>query len=219
MTRKLRFAIAGIGLVVIVFLAWFLLLDPLRGDIRATSETIEAEQIKLATAQTKLAQAEVTRAEGRQNQARLLELAKMVPSSAEMPSLLLQIQDLADQSGIEFISVTPGQPSQAEGFQVLPLSLEFTGTFFDLSDFVFRAEQLVAAPGRLLALKQLDLRLGGTETDSPAGEDSSPTLGVRMVLYAFETASTGAGGGPIPVDTAEPAGEDDTTPAPGDGGS
>jgi len=34
----------------------------------------------------------------------------MVPLTEELPSLLLQIQDLADQSGIEFIQITPATP-------------------------------------------------------------------------------------------------------------
>ena len=75
----------------------------MREDIATVSANIEAEKTKLATALAELAAAETTQAEGMENQARLLELAKMVPYSEEIPSLMLQIQDLADQSGIEFI--------------------------------------------------------------------------------------------------------------------
>jgi Tfp pilus assembly protein PilO len=123
------------------------------------------------------------------NQARLLELAKMVPDSEEIPSLLLQIQDLADQSGIEFISITPGEPVEAGAFRIIPLQLEFSGTYFDLSDFVYRAEQMAAGPGRLLAVKALALRLASeATTESGADTSQSPVLGVSMTLYAFETA-------------------------------
>ena len=65
-----------------------------------------------------------------------------------MPSLLVQIQDLADQSGIEFMSVSPGDPKESDGFQIIPLSLQFTGSYFDLSDFAYRVEQLVAGTGQ-----------------------------------------------------------------------
>jgi Tfp pilus assembly protein PilO len=174
----------GVGLVLVIVLAWFFLLNPVREDISATNAAIEQEQAKLLAAQAKLAQAEVTRKEGKMNQARLMELAKMVPLSGEIPSLLVQIQDLADQAGIEFISITPGSAIVATGFNILPLSLQFTGTFFDLSDFVFRAEQLLAGPGRLLAVKQIDLQL---DSKGDAGNGStSPELRVSMVLYAFE---------------------------------
>jgi Tfp pilus assembly protein PilO len=181
-------ALSGVALLVIVAMAWFFLISPLRAQIATTDSAIGAEQTKIAAAQAKLAQAEVTRTEGEKNQARLIELAKMVPASTQVPSLLVQIQDLADQSGITFDSVTPGDAKEANGFQIIPLTLEFTGTYFDLSDFAYRAEQLVAAPGRLLTVKSVDLQLGGT-TDSTGGTTKktkgSPDLKISMTLYAF----------------------------------
>lgn len=199
MSRKIRFVLGIIALVIVIALCWFFLLSPLRADIAATEESIDAERTKLATAQAKLAQAEVTREEGKKNQARLLELAKMVPNSEEIPSLLIQIQDLADQSGIEFLTITPGDPLDSDGFRILPLVLEFSGTYFDLSDFVYRAEQMVAGPGRLLAVKQLGLDLGQTTgTGASRGTSASPELRVSMTLYAFETDSA-AGGSQVPA--------------------
>ena len=87
----------------------------------------------------------------------------MVPQSTQVPSLLVQIQDLADQSGIDFLSVSPGEPTEADGFQIIPLSLSFTGTYFDLSDFAYRVEQLVAAPGRLLTVKSISLKFENSD--------------------------------------------------------
>jgi Tfp pilus assembly protein PilO len=188
MSRKMRMALSGIALVVIVAMAWFFLISPLRAQIATTNAAISAEQTKIAAAEAKLKQAQVTRTEGQKNQARLIELAKMVPDSGQVPSLLVQIQDLADQSGITFDSVTPGDVKEANGFQIIPLTLQFTGTYFDLSDFAYRAEQLVAAPGRLLTVKSVSLRLGGT-TDSTSGSTKktkgSPELKISMTLYAF----------------------------------
>jgi Tfp pilus assembly protein PilO len=186
MSRKLRIALSGVALIAVIALAWFFLISPLRSDIADTDELITAEQTKLAVAEAKLAKAEATRAQGAKNQARLIELAKMVPESTQVPSLLVQIQDLADQSGIDFVSISPGDAAEANGFQIIPLTLQFSGTYFDLSDFAYRAEQLVAAPGRLLTLKSIQLQLGG-ETSSESGKTvaESPVLNVSMTLYAF----------------------------------
>ena len=190
MSRRIRLLLMAVVVIAIVALCWFALLNPIRGDIAAADASIETERTKLAAAQAKLSQAEITRQDGQKNQARLLELAKMVPESEEVPSLLLQIQDLADQSGIAFISITPGDPVDAASFRIIPLEVRFSGTFFNLSDFVYRAEQMVAAPGRLLAVKDLKLQLGG---EGVPGENSDtvvgPTLAVNMTLYAFESVS------------------------------
>ena len=174
------------------------------------SANIEAEKTKLATALAELAQAETTQAEGMENQARLLELAKMVPYSEEIPSLMLQIQDLADQSGIEFSSVTPGEPMPYAGYQIIPLSLEFAGTYFDMSDFTYRAEQLVAGPGRLLAVKQIDLQLAGDLGAAVEGS-TSPQLQVSMVMYAFQTGGDTLTAAAMPVESPPDESVDDET--------
>lgn len=196
MSRRVLMLLIGLAVVVIAVLVWFFVLDPIRDDIVVADAQIQEERTRLAEAQVKLAQAEATREEGRRNQARLLELAKMMPTSEEVPSLLLQIQDLADQSGIEFIAITPGdtQDSESADYRVLPLDLEFSGTFFDVSDFIWRAEQMVAGPGRLLAIKELQLDLGGAQAGASAG--ASPELSVSMTMYAFLAGSESAATAP-----------------------
>ena len=199
MSRKIRMILVAVAVVIVAVLVWFFLLSPIRGDIQETETQIEDERMRLSQAQIQLAQAEATREEGMANQARLLELAKMMPESEEIPSLLLQLQDLADQSGIAFIAISPEEPrvnAQGDG-RVLPLELEFQGTFFNVSDFIYRAEQMVAGPGRLLAIKTLDLSVGG------GGEIQggvSPALGVTMSMYAFL-----AGSGEAPAASTAPA--------------
>jgi len=190
MTRKMRMLLSAVALVAIVAMAWMFLISPLRADIAGANTSIVDEQTKLSSAQAKLAAAETTRAEGQKNQARLLELAKMVPQASQVPSLLVQVQDLADQSGIDFLSMSPGAPTESSGFQIIPLQLQFTGSYFDLSDFAYRVEQLVAGPGRLLTVKAVQLKLNGTGTASTTKKtgtaiSQSPSLDVSMTLYAF----------------------------------
>jgi Tfp pilus assembly protein PilO len=196
MTRKTRMLLSVVALVAIVAMAWFFLISPLRSDIATANTSIAQETTRLSAAQAKLKQAAKTRAEGRKNQAQLLELAKMVPQSTQVPSLLVQIQDLADQSGIQFSSMSPGDPNESGGFQIVPLQLQFTGSYFDLSDFAYRVEQLVAGPGRLLTVKSIPLKLGGSDTTGttvksgkPVAE--SPSLTVTMTLYAFSMDQAG----------------------------
>jgi type IV pilus assembly protein PilO len=192
MSRKMRLLLGGVVLVAIIAVAWMFVISPVRSNIASTDSAISEQQNKLSQAQTKLAAAQTTRAEGKKNQARLLELAKMVPAETQVPSLLVQIQDLADQSGIDFISVTPGEGTDSQGFNTIPLQLQFTGTYFDLSDFAYRVEQLVAGPGRLLAVKSLSFKMGTTDSSSSGSTStkagSSPALTGTMTLYAFSMA-------------------------------
>ncbi len=184
MTHRVRLVLMGVAILLFAVVIWFLVLSPIRGKIATAEQNIQQEQNAIMTANTRLKLAEDTRAVGKRNQMRLLELAKMVPMTEELPSLLLQIQDLADKAGIQFIQVTPGTliDSDTGHFQALPLELQFTGTYFDVADFIYRAEQMVAGPGRLLAIETVDLGLAGEGTSS---EGINPELQVGMSVYAF----------------------------------
>jgi len=211
MSKSLRLILGALVIVIIAVLAWFFLLNPIRSDISDTEDAIEEESDLLMTARGKVAQAEATKAEGKRNQARLLELAKMVPASEEVPSLLLQIQDLADQAGIDFITITPGTAvdSQTEEYAILPLDLEFEGSYFAVGDFISRAEQMVGGPGRLLTVKSLELSML-PESEAEAG--TSPELQVGMQLYAFLIReSAGGSASPAPGGTTGTTGTSGTT--------
>lgn len=212
MSRTLRFILAGAGLIVLIIIAWFVLLGPLSSDLAAVSTSIGEEKTRLAVVQAKLAQAEVTRAEGKKNQARLLELVKILPGSDEVPSLLLQIQALADESGVQFVSITPDEAVESRPVRILPFSVEVSGSFFDVCDFMYRVEQLVEGPGRLLVVKQLDISVAETVGQATDGTilggqgELSPELNASMILYAFDT-----GGVPLAAADTSPAVNETTT--------
>jgi Tfp pilus assembly protein PilO len=188
--RRVRLALGGILIVALALVVFFMLINPIRGDIAVLRSKIDDENAKITKAEQELLVAEGTRSEGRRNQAKLMELAKMIPSSPEVPSLILQVQDLADKAGITWIQVSPSEPSATLGlpYQTISLSLNFRGSFYDVSDFIYRAEQMVAGPGRLLAVKDVAL---SPETIKGGGSvPFSVILSVRMTVYAFVTAET-----------------------------
>lgn len=188
MSRRIKLVLITLVIVAVGLLGFFLLINPIRADIDELHADIETEDALIAKAEAELAKAAQTEKDGRANQARLIELSKMVPIDAEVPSLIIQIQDLADRSGIDWIQVSPGQAAGAEGlgYLTLPLSVNFTGTFYDVSDFIYRAEQMVAGPGRLLTVKDVSFtvfELNGTR---------SPEMDVSMNILAFVQAPAAA---------------------------
>lgn len=182
MSRRAIFIVSGVALLAILVAYWFLLFTPLQTRINQHDQQIEDQRQQLAAAQAKLAQFSTLKDEAARNQGRLVELAKLVPQSAELPSLLLDIQDLATEAGITFLTVTPGAASAAAGFQQIPLQLQFEGSFFDVNDFIYRAEQLASGPGRLLSVQTLGLSLAA----DTAGPVVSPKLTVSMTMNAFQ---------------------------------
>ena len=184
MKRRDLYLVGGLVAILVVALYWFFVLSPLRGKIGDTQTQIDAANTQLVSLQAQMAQMAQSREQASRNQARLLELSKMLPDRDEIPSLLLQIQDLATESGIDFMMLTPSKAAATSStgtYQTIPLSLQFAGTFFDVNDFLYRIEQLAAAPGRILSVQNLTLTPNGTATVGV-----SPTLSVTMTLLAYK---------------------------------
>jgi Tfp pilus assembly protein PilO len=196
MNRRVKLIMAAVAIVAVALLVYFLLLSPMRGEISDLNLQVDQENAKIAAAQQQLSMAETTRSEGRRNEARLMELAKMIPAASEIPSLILQIQDLADKAGISWIQVSPAEPRPIEGlaYAIIPLSCNFSGSFYDVSDFVYRTEQMAAGPGRLLTVK--DMALAPDTIKGGGRVPYSVLLSVRMTVYAFVMVGTGAQSAP-----------------------
>jgi type IV pilus assembly protein PilO len=200
MKRRDLYIVGALVAVLVLAGYWFLVLSPLKAKVTDTQTQIDATQTQLVSLQTQVAQMAQSRDQAKKNQARLLELSKMLPDQDEIPSLLLQIQDLATESGINFMTMTPTKSASGTAavgaYQTISLAVQFTGTFFDVNDFLFRTEQLAAAPGRLLSVANMAFTPSGT-----AAVGVSPTLSVTMTLQAYKAtaaaapAGTGAAGG------------------------
>ena len=86
-----------------------------------------------------------------------------MPAVPDMPGILLELARIADETGIEFQSISP-EASTVEGdYQVVPIGLIFDGNFYELSDLLFRLRTLVGvrhgeleATGRLFSVEKID---------------------------------------------------------------
>lgn len=111
------------------------------GEIKVKQEQVRRQ---VQEAEATLARLKEAKAESIANRAELIKIANRVPDEPQLPTLIVAIQDVANQSGVEFISVTPEAVSEAGSFSIVPLRLSVTGQFRDLVDFL----------GRLYALQR-----------------------------------------------------------------
>jgi type IV pilus assembly protein PilO len=190
-----------VGAILVVALAgWFLLVRPqgakvtdLKRQATDVEQRIQAyhQQVAAARSAPKIEVADVYR------------LAKAMPTKTDMPDLLLELSQLARDTGIRFDSISP-QPGVVLGsYQVLPITVTFNGNFYNLADFLYRLRSLVSvhggrldATGRLLAVDTL------TFNESPL---KFPQIQATLVIDAFVY---GAG---APVATAIPTTPTETT--------
>jgi Tfp pilus assembly protein PilO len=101
-------------LAVIIVLAlaagyWMLLLSPLREKADEAAVRAETEQQRLSTAQSQLATLQAAKATYAADYATVVRLGKAIPTSVDTASLLIQLQDAADGTGIRFTGVEAGE--------------------------------------------------------------------------------------------------------------
>jgi hypothetical protein len=160
----------------------------------------------------------------------LFRLTKAMPDQTDMPGILLQLTQVAEDSGISFEQITPSTTATpVSGYLAIPITVEFRGNFYDLSDFLYRLRNLVDvrrgaldATGRLFAIDSIEF----AEAPPPPG---FPEISAHLVIDAFvfgtgtaptvpgptgapTTGATGATGPTGPTTTAPTT----TTPAPTD---
>jgi type IV pilus assembly protein PilO len=191
-----------VGAVLVVGLAaWFLLVRPQGGKLDALKQEAADVQLKIDAYNQQVAAA---RSAPRIEVADVYRLAKAMPDRTDMPDLLLELSQLARDTGIRFDSISPQTSTVIGSYQVLPISVTFNGNFYNLADFLYRLRSLVTvhagrldATGRLFSVDTL------TFNESPL---KFPQIQAALVIDAF-VYGTGA---PTPV-VAPPATDTTTT--------
>jgi type IV pilus assembly protein PilO len=207
-----------VGAVLVVGLAgWFLLVRPQGGKLNDLKREAADVQLKIDAYNQQVAAA---RSAPEIEVADVYRLAKAMPDRTDMPDLVLELSQLARDTGIRFDSITPQPISSLGPYQVLPISVTFNGNFYNLADFLYRLRSLVSvhagrldATGRLFSVDTLsfnesplkfpqiqaalviDAFVYGAGTPAPAivpPTDTTATTTTTSTTTPTETAPTGA---------------------------
>lgn len=138
----------GLGTVVLIAAWYFLIISPKRDDLEKTQADIKNEQAKLQENERRLKQIDQERQTARQTDSDLLKLNKLVPVDDQVESLIVELQQSANESGIWFMNIKPAAPvTGVGGLTVVPIEVKFEGSFFDLNDFLYRVENYARMDG------------------------------------------------------------------------
>jgi type IV pilus assembly protein PilO len=173
-------ALVVVGMLVFGLGGWFALVRPQGGKLKElTAEQAEIQQ-QIDDIRQKTASA---RQAPKIHYADVYRLAKAMPDKVDMPDLLLELGQLARDTGIEFDSISPASPASLSGYTVVPITVKFNGNFFNLADFLYRLRTLVdvhntrlEATGRLFSVDTL------TFSEAPK---RFPQIQAQLVIDAF----------------------------------
>jgi hypothetical protein len=204
--------IAAVCILLYAGAGYFLVVSPKKGKATQLDEAIAAANVKLVAARAAAAAA--------QNDtqpiavADIFRLATAMPSSPDMPGILLELSRIAEETGIRFKSISPQSAVPVGAYQSVPIDVTFDGSFYALSDFLFRLRTLVSvrrgelhAAGRLFSVEAVDF------SEAEAGFPTlAAVLKLQAYVYGTDPSATLA---PAPADTsAPPATEGGEAPSP-----
>ena len=235
MTRT-KILIPAVLVVAAVAAFYFLALSPKRAEIAKLDKDIAAQQSQLQQSQAQLASYEKARDNYRKNYTTMTRLGKAVPADDDVRSLLVQLNDAADRSKVDFHAISIGSgggstapgaggasteglapapgtvPVGSAGFAAMPFSFGFEGSFFRLSDFFNRLEDFVTVTNKDIDVSGRLLLLGSISI-TPTDDLKHMTAQIGAASYLVPPAEGIEGATPAsPTGAAAGA-------APSDGGS
>jgi len=160
---------------------WFLVVAPKRAEATSLGADVAAAEIRLAQAQATANRPQ----QGGVTVADIFRLTKAMPSSADQPGLVLELDRLARSSGVTLGSITPQEPVVGvSGATMITVAVVVGGSYREITRFLASTRRLVVvrggklrATGRLFTVQSVEL--------SESTADGFPRLDGTITLDAY----------------------------------
>jgi Tfp pilus assembly protein PilO len=159
LSTRAQVALVAGGLLLVAVIVYFALISPKRSTAAQLKQQTAAVQEQIDRNRS----AAFTQALPAVRAASVFRVSKAMPTELETPNVILQLNQLAVDSGLTFDQITPNGSSattattgSTDPFAVEPIQVQFTGSFYNLLTFLQRLRNLVRVEnGRLYAAGRL----------------------------------------------------------------
>ena len=209
--------LGSLAIVLLIVGFYFLLLGPLLGRLDEADRQREEKEAQLARLEQEVAELEEVRRNAPEIERQLLELSKRIPTQPEIPTLTVQIEEIARDSGVTQLSLIPGTPAPPPGggdFTVQPITMSFEGTYEELLEFLLLADDLV----RLMTVNGVAYEVAEEGTTAAPDVEQNLAVEIEAEVY-YQPTDVPEGVAPVaPAPTETTAGpEVETTAGPPEG--
>jgi type IV pilus assembly protein PilO len=179
---------AIIGGAVLLIIAWyFLLFAPTSNDLNDTRDEVSAAESQKQELENAIRRLKELSANQTQQEADLRTLRAAIPPTPDLGEFILQANEIASASGIDWLSVSPSPPVASGANSTIALSIQIDGGFFQVLDYLNRMEDM----DRLVIVDGVSVSSGAE--NAGGGTDSSSTGGSSTT---FDSGSDSSGGAP-----------------------
>ena len=221
MTKRDQIILAVVAVVAVVGGFYWFAIKPAKAELSAQQQQLTQIQAESSTLKDTLARAASATKSNARLAADRLRLAKALPVDVETPSVVVQLQRLADRANVQLTSIQTNNYSDYGSIRATEFEVRVTGKYFDVDDFLYRLHGQVTVDakdkpiisGRLFATTSVDLTLDqGDQTTTGGLKGDDIVVGTIKVL-AFSSVPAGAAAAAAPAAT-PPATTGSTAAAP-----
>jgi Tfp pilus assembly protein PilO len=160
------------------------LISPKASQVRKKQKEVQTAQQHEGALRTQLEQLQAAAKDAPKDRKRLAVLQRQIPPTADLPTIIRLLNSTADRSGVDFMTVAPGNPSPTGPLSVIPVQITIQGGFFAIDQYLYLLEHL----SRVSKVSTLTVGAGGT---------GLPDLNVTLTANFFTTdVSAGPGSAP-----------------------
>jgi type IV pilus assembly protein PilO len=187
-TSMQKMIMTVLALLIVAALVVVFLIMPKFTELDTLSSERTDANLQLQQAKAVLAQLEGSKSKSAQTEAAILKIGTQMPDSPQLPTLIIELQDIANAAGVTVTSFSPAQPTPASGGQYTEISmtLQLTATWDDMLDYMRRLNKAT----RLLRTTSVTINPASTDTSSTAGEADAP-LTVALTVKAYVIGTNG----------------------------
>lgn len=181
--------IGALAAVLVIALWWFFVYSGLSSKASDVTDDIDAAQAEQTTLRNQLAELEAIEAQGPEIEAQLTQLQQKLPANPDLASFLDITTQIERDSQVSFVSVAPGDPTQAGSVATIPLTIVVEGGYFEVLEYLRRIEELP----RLVVVDGISLTAGGaSEAGAEASPTDAPSIQVTLTarMFSLSTVST-----------------------------
>ncbi len=208
MTARDRMILMVLVAVAVLAAGYIAVVSPERSRASKLEAKVEAAKSTLSSAEAKLTEAQAAQRHYAAAYASIVSLGQAVPADQQVPSLIYEVNHASGGAKVSFQTITAGgssaggaAPSAATagasgasaGFQALPFTFTFQGSFFDLYHLMQHLQGFtvslksggVRVSGRLMTIQGLSL----------SGNGSGSSTSGPITSGSAASASKGSGSG------------------------
>jgi Tfp pilus assembly protein PilO len=203
LTSGQKFIAVIVGLVLLAALIVFLLILPQATALGELREDVKQAESDVESARSLLAQRQAIKARSAETETRLLRLANQLPEHPELPTFIMELQDIVNESGLVFNEVVPDQPIEnPEGYNEIVLELRVQGEWPDVVDLLQRIRRIVRQV-RIVSFEVYtytpEAPSSGSEIDLPEQETLVEAI-IEIEVYTLGTVQPTAETVPAPTE-------------------